>query len=423
MSGTALIYDEEMSRYQLLWDDPVCAIEIPERLTRSYEAVKSAGLEKRCVPVSVREGTEEEILLYHSKEYLEQVKQTPSMSVEELKTFTQQFGDVYFHPNIYNCAKLAIGATLQLVDSVMKGKVRNGMALVRPPGHHSQRSAANGFCVFNNVAIAALYAKKHYNLNRVLIVDWDVHHGQGVQYCFEEDPSVLYFSWHRYEHKSFWPNLDESDYNTVGKGKGTGFNINVPWNKVGMTNSDYLSVFFHVLLPAAYEFDPELVLVSAGFDSAIGDPEGHMCATPEIFGHLTHLLMSLARGKLCVVLEVRVTYSTLSSVRTPAHAALPSSCRSSEGAKLLPPGGASVMQAVIGLLLPLAYEFSPDLVLQVLTSSSGLEMPVWAQVSSLLQGLAQGRTLALLQTVLLIYEHLEVDYSCYSNTLLPLWTV
>ncbi|XP_060770411.1 polyamine deacetylase HDAC10 isoform X2 [Neoarius graeffei] len=258
MSGTGLIYDEEMTRYKLLWTD---------------------------------------------KEYLEAVKQTPHMSLEDLLTFTQQYGDVYFHPNIYHCAQLAVGAALQLVDNIMTGKVRNGMALVRPPGHHSQRSEANGFCVFNNVAIATLYAKKHYNLNRVLIVDWDIHHGQGVQYCFEEDSSVLYFSWHRYEHQRFWPNLAESDYDSVGKGKGTGFNINLPWNKVGMTNSDYLSAFFHVLLPIAYEFDPELVFVCAGFDSAIGDPEGHMCASPEIFGHLTHLLMSLAEGKLCVVLE------------------------------------------------------------------------------------------------------------------------
>ncbi|XP_076863107.1 polyamine deacetylase HDAC10-like isoform X2 [Brachyhypopomus gauderio] len=172
-----------------------------------------------------------------------------------------------------------------------------------PPGHHSQRNAANGFCVFNNVAIAALYAKKHYNLNRILIVDWDIHHGQGVQYCFEEDPSVLYFSWHRYEHQTFWPCLAESDYDGMGKGKGAGFNINLPWNKVGMTNSDYLYAFLQVLLPVAYEFDPELVLICAGFDSAIGDPEGHMCASPEIFGHLTHLLMSLANGRLCVVLE------------------------------------------------------------------------------------------------------------------------
>ncbi|KAB5565899.1 hypothetical protein PHYPO_G00246800 [Pangasianodon hypophthalmus] len=303
MSGTGFIYDEEMTRYKLLWTDPACKIEVPERLTVSYEALKCRGLEQRCVCVPTRQATDEDILLVHSKEYLEAVKQTPHMSLEDLLTFTQQYGDVYFHPNIYHCATLAAGAALQLVDNVMTGKVRNGMALVRPPGHHSQRSEANGFCVFNNVAIAALYAKKHYNLNRVLIVDWDIHHGQGVQYCFEEDSSVLYFSWHRYEHQRFWPNLAESDYDSVGKGKGTGFNINLPWNKVGMSNSDYLSAFFHVLLPIAYEFDPELVFVCAGFDSAIGDPEGHMCASPEIFGHLTHLLMSLAEGRLCVVLE------------------------------------------------------------------------------------------------------------------------
>uniref|UniRef100_A0A8C4HVZ4 Histone deacetylase 10 n=1 Tax=Dicentrarchus labrax TaxID=13489 RepID=A0A8C4HVZ4_DICLA len=264
------------------------------------------GLADRCVSVPVREATDADILLVHSEEYLEAVKKTPYMTLEDLKEFTLQYGDVYFHPNIYHCAKLAAGAALQLVDSVMTGKVRNGMALVRPPGHHSMSSAANGFCVFNNVAIAAQYAKQKYGLKRVLIVDWDVHHGQGVQYCFEDDPSVLYFSWHRYEHQKFWPQLRESDYDSVGKEKGAGFNINVPWNKVGMKNSDYLSVFCHVLLPVAYEFCPDLVLVCAGFDSAIGDPEGEMCASPDIFAHLTHLLMNLAGGKLCAVLEVRL---------------------------------------------------------------------------------------------------------------------
>ncbi|XP_057185141.1 polyamine deacetylase HDAC10 isoform X2 [Triplophysa rosa] len=302
-SGCALIFDEEMTRYKLLWTDPVCEIEVPERLTVSHDALKAHGLAQRCRQVPIRQATEQEILLVHSEEYLESVKQTPKMTVEELMAFTKKYNDVYFHPNIYHCAKLAVGATLQLVDSVMKREVRNGMALVRPPGHHSQRSAANGFCVFNNVAIAAQYAKTNYNLNRVLIVDWDVHHGQGVQYCFEEDPSVLYFSWHRYERQAFWPNLPESDYTSVGKGKGSGFNVNLPWNKVGMTNSDYLTAFFHVVLPVAYEFDPELVLVCAGFDSAIGDPEGEMVATPEIFAHLTQLLMPLASGRMCVVLE------------------------------------------------------------------------------------------------------------------------
>ncbi|KAM9754067.1 polyamine deacetylase HDAC10 isoform 2-T2 [Menidia menidia] len=301
--GTALVYDEEMTKYKLLWVDPACKIEVPERLTVSYEALVKNGLYQRCVSIPAREATEAEILLVHSEEYLEGVKKTPYMTLEDLKEFTLQYGDVYFHPNIYHCAKLAVGSALQLCDSVMTGKVRNGMALVRPPGHHSMHSAASGFCVFNNVAIAARYAKQKYGVKRVLIVDWDVHHGQGVQYCFEDDPSVLYFSWHRYEHQKFWPNLRESDYDNVGKEDGAGFNINVPWNKVGMKNSDYLSVFFHLLLPVAYEFCPELVLVCAGFDSAIGDPEGEMCASPDIFAHLTHLLMNLAGGKLCAVLE------------------------------------------------------------------------------------------------------------------------
>ncbi|XP_048355545.1 polyamine deacetylase HDAC10 isoform X2 [Sphaerodactylus townsendi] len=225
---------------------------------------------------------------------------TKSRLIMMLFSFIQY---VYMIMTTYHCAKLAVGATLQLVDAVMSGTTCNGMALVRPPGHHSQKNAANGFCVFNNVAIAAKYAQRKYGVQRVLIVDWDVHHGQGIQYIFEEDPSVLYFSWHRFEHQRYWPSLRESNYDAVGRGKGMGFNINVPWNKIGMKNSDYLAVFLHVLLPVAFEFDPELVLVSAGYDSGIGDPEGQMSATPECFAHLTHFLMHLAKGKLCVVLE------------------------------------------------------------------------------------------------------------------------
>lgn len=328
-----------MTKYKLLWVDPACKIEVPERLTISHEALVKNGLVDRCVCVPVREATDADILLVHSEEYLEAVKKTPFMTLEDLMEFTQQYGDVYFHPNIYHCAKLAAGAALQLVDSVMTGKVRNGMALVRPPGHHSMHSAANGFCVFNNVSIAAQYAKQKHGVERVLIVDWDVHHGQGVQYCFEDDPSVLYFSWHRYEHQKFWPQLRESDYDCVGKAKGAGFNINVPWNKVGMQNSDYLSVFFHVLLPVAYEFCPDLVLVCAGFDAAIGDPEGEMCATPDIFAHLTHLLMNLADGKVCAVLEggynltslaqsVCQTFQTLLGDPTPLPVNLDGPCQS-----------------------------------------------------------------------------------------------
>ncbi|XP_007502811.2 polyamine deacetylase HDAC10 isoform X2 [Monodelphis domestica] len=337
--GTALIYDEAMTRVRLLWVDPECAIEVPERLTSTYARLCQRGLAQRCVRLPVREATEEELEMVHSPEYVAVVKGTQAMSKKELQTLAQQYDAVYFHPSTFPCARMAVGATLQLVDAILTGAVGNGMALVRPPGHHSQRDAANGFCVFNNVAIAAEYAKRRHGLQRVLIVDWDIHHGQGTQRIFENDPSVLYFSWHRYEHQSFWPRLQESDYNAVGQGPGRGFTINVPWNKTGMRNADYVSVFLHVLLPLAIEFDPEFVLVSAGFDSGIGDPEGQMEATPECFAHLTLLLLPLARGRLCAVLEggyhlrslaecVCMTLQTLLGDPVPALSGDPAPCLS-----------------------------------------------------------------------------------------------
>lgn len=301
--GTALVYHEDMTATRLLWDDPECEIECPERLTAALDGLRQRGLDERCLCLSACEASEEELGLVHSPEYIALVRKTQTLDKAELHALSKQYDAVYFHPDTFRCARLAAGAALQLVDAVLTGAVHNGLALVRPPGHHSQRAAANGFCVFNNVAIAAQHAKQKYGLQRILIVDWDVHHGQGIQYIFNDDPSVLYFSWHRYEHGSFWPFLPESDADAVGQGRGQGFTVNLPWNQVGMGNADYLAAFLHVLLPLAFEFDPELVLVSAGFDSAIGDPEGQMQATPECFAHLTQLLQVLAGGRICAVLE------------------------------------------------------------------------------------------------------------------------
>ncbi|CAO2601286.1 Polyamine deacetylase HDAC10 [Lemmus lemmus] len=301
--GTALVYHEDMTATRLLWDDPECEIECPERLTAALDGLRQRGLQQRCLCLTACEASEEELGLVHSPEYIALVRRTQALDKEELQALSKQFDAVYFHPNTFHCARLAVGAALQLVDAVLTGAVHNGLALVRPPGHHSQKEAANGFCVFNNVAIAAKHAKQKYGLQRILIVDWDIHHGQGIQYIFDDDPSVLYFSWHRYEHGRFWPFLQESDARAVGQGQGQGFTVNLPWNQVGMGNADYLAAFLHVLLPLAFEFDPELVLVSAGFDSAIGDPEGQMRATPECFAHLTQLLQVLAGGQICAVLE------------------------------------------------------------------------------------------------------------------------
>ncbi|NP_001403089.1 polyamine deacetylase HDAC10 isoform 13 [Mus musculus] len=278
--GTALVYHEDMTATRLLWDDPECEIECPERLTAALDGLRQRGLEERCLCLSACEASEEELGLVHSPEYIALVQKTQTLDKEELHALSKQYNAVYFHPDTFHCARLAAGAALQLVDAVLTGAVHNGLALVRPPGHHSQRAAANGFCVFNNVALAAKHAKQKYGLQ-----------------------SVLYFSWHRYEHGSFWPFLPESDADAVGQGQGQGFTVNLPWNQVGMGNADYLAAFLHVLLPLAFEFDPELVLVSAGFDSAIGDPEGQMQATPECFAHLTQLLQVLAGGRICAVLE------------------------------------------------------------------------------------------------------------------------
>ncbi|XP_040089523.1 polyamine deacetylase HDAC10 isoform X4 [Oryx dammah] len=251
--GTALVYHEDMTAARLLWDDPECEIECPERLTTALERLQQHGLEQRCLRLIAREASEAELGLVHSPEYVALLRGTQALGTRELQALSKQYDAVYLHPSTFHCARLAAGATLQLVDAVLTGAVRNGLALVRPPGHHSQRAAANGFCVFNNVAIAAKHAQQKHGLHRILIVDWDVHHGQGIQYIFEDDPSVLYFSWHRYEHGHFWPCLRESDADAVGRGQGLGFTVNLPWNQVGMGNADYVAAFLHVLLPLAFE--------------------------------------------------------------------------------------------------------------------------------------------------------------------------
>ncbi|KAM4882030.1 polyamine deacetylase HDAC10 isoform 3-T3 [Thomomys bottae] len=186
--GTALVYHEDMTAARLLWDDPECELERPERLAAALGLLRRRGLERRCRRLSAAEASEAELALVHSPEYVALVRGTQALDEGELQALSRRYDAVYFHPSTYHCARLAVGAALQLVDAVLTGTVHNGLALVRPPGHHSQRAVANGFCVFNNVAIAAKHAKQKYGLHRILIVDWDIHHGQGIQYIFEDDP-------------------------------------------------------------------------------------------------------------------------------------------------------------------------------------------------------------------------------------------
>uniref|UniRef100_A0AAY5KCG4 UBP-type domain-containing protein n=1 Tax=Esox lucius TaxID=8010 RepID=A0AAY5KCG4_ESOLU len=232
--------------------------ECPQRVTSVMDMVEQQGLQSRCVLV----------------EYVDLMRSTQQMNEDQLKALSDTYNSVYIHPESYTCACYAVGSVLQLVDKLMTSDLRNGFSVARPPGHHAHSEKMNGYCMFNNLAIAARYAQTHHQVARVLVVDWDVHHGQGIQYIFQEDPSVLYFSVHRYEEGLFWPHLAESDSNSVGSGPGEGYNINLPWNQVGMTDADYITAFQQLLLPVAYEFQPQLVLVAAGFDCMTGDPKG-----------------------------------------------------------------------------------------------------------------------------------------------------
>ncbi|KAL8582057.1 hypothetical protein ACOMHN_028038 [Nucella lapillus] len=308
-SATGLVYDQKLSRHYCAWNPAYT--ERPERLQECYKRIQQLGLVERCVNVPVRPATDEEVELCHTRKHTEILKETQYMTTEQLSALSRSYDYVYFHKTVEENARLALGGSIDLVDQVLSRKLQNGMAVIRPPGHHAMAEQFNGYCYFNNVAVAARTALHKHGLKRILIVDWDVHHGQGTQFAFYDDPRVLYFSIHRYEHGAEWPHLRESDYDYAGEGGGRGYNINLPLNECGCDNSDYMSAFFNILLPVAYEFQPELVLVSAGYDSALGCPEGEMSVTPACFAHFVQLLRPLAEGRLVLLLEGGYCLKTL----------------------------------------------------------------------------------------------------------------
>ncbi|XP_026682416.1 histone deacetylase 6-like, partial [Diaphorina citri] len=220
------------------------------------------------------------------------------------------------HPSTRESAYLAAGCLLEVVDSVLNGESAHGVAIIRPPGHHAEQDEPCGFCIFNNVSVAAKYALDNHGLSRVLILDWDVHHGNGTQAMFYNDPRVLYISVHRYDHGSFFPHSKDAGPHNVGEGKGEGFNVNVAWNKKGMSDPEYIAAFQQVILPIAYQFNPELVLVSAGYDACVNDPLGGCKVSPEAYAHFTHWLKALAQGRIILALEGGYNISSISYAMT-----------------------------------------------------------------------------------------------------------
>lgn len=243
-----------------------------------------------------RIATDDELALAHNRSYIELVKREIAQGRAQLST-----GDTDINPASELCARLAAGSGLAAVDAVFGGAVTNAFCVVRPPGHHASAARGMGFCLFNNVAIAAQYAQKRYSAERVLIADWDVHHGNGTQDIFYEDGSVLFFSTHQ---SPWYPGT--GDASEQGAGAGLGTTINCPF-PAGAGGPEILGAFQNRLLPAAKEFKPDLILLSAGFDSRIGDPLGLFRLTDSDFGELTRMMTDLAAdccgNRLVSVLE------------------------------------------------------------------------------------------------------------------------
>ena len=272
--------------------------ERPERLIFIRDALEKAGLMQTLYSIHPRRVTEEELELVHKPSYVALVRRELSnlQGVRELST-----GDTLVSPGSLEAAEFAAGGVLNVVDAVMQGKVKNAFAAVRPPGHHATPTRGMGFCIFNNVAIAARYLQKKYGLQRVLIVDWDYHHGNGTQDTFYEDGSVFYFSTHHY---GAYPGTGSPAETGAGKGAGKILNVPLP---PGASDAQILDAFQTKLVPAARNFKPDFILISAGFDGMRNDLLGVFDITPAGFAAITRIVVGLAKelcqGRLVSVLE------------------------------------------------------------------------------------------------------------------------
>ncbi len=271
--------------------------EQPARTVVIAEALKRAGLLKNQNTIKPRVATQEEIALCHEWPYIQKVKNESLHSDPHGNTFIST-GDAPLCPNSFEIACLAVGGVLEAIDAVMLGSYKRVFCVVRPPGHHALAAIGMGFCLFNNVAIAARYAQQKYGLERILIVDWDVHHGNGTQAIFYEDPSVFYFSTHQ---SGIYPLTGAENE------KGVGNIVNVPILRGAHSRLEVLKAFEKKLPPLMDKFRPELILISSGFDAHERDPLGGFTLTDPDFGRLTTVITDIAdlyaKGNVISVLE------------------------------------------------------------------------------------------------------------------------
>lgn len=325
---TGLVYDVRMRFHvETTPEQDDLHPEDPRRIHVIFDAFKDAGLtwssdstgpshDYYMGRIEARNVTKEEVCLVHTEKHWDWVQQLNQYTDDELFDLQQHPGykmdSVYMSKSTPYCAALSAGGAIEACRAVMVGKVKNVFAVIRPPGHHAEREDAKGFCFYDNVSIATKVCQREFgeHCRKVFILDWDVHHGNGIQQANYDDPNVLYVSLHVHKRGRFYPELSYRDHRGpygdhlhCGSGAGLGTNVNIPWSKDGMGDADYVYAFQQVVMPIATEFNPDLVIIAAGFDAAEGDMLGGCNVTPAGYAHMTHMLMSLAQGRVVVCLE------------------------------------------------------------------------------------------------------------------------
>ena len=305
--STGLAYSAEFLKHRPGPSHP----ERPERLVAIHKALEDKGLLPQMVSVNFGAASVSDIQRVHTASYIDRV----AASCERGDTYIDS-PDSQICRQSYAVARLAVGAVLAAADAIMDGSLTNALCLVRPPGHHAEADQSMGFCLFNNVAITARHLQANYGLKRILILDWDVHHGNGTQHTFESDPGVFYASFHESPRFCYpgtgWP--DEK-----GKGEGTGTTLNMPFEP-SATDDDYRTVWKERLRPAVEAFRPEFILVSSGYDAHRDDPLATLDLSVEIFGFLMteacQLAAEFAEKRLLVALEGGYNLTVLSEAVT-----------------------------------------------------------------------------------------------------------
>ena len=277
--------------------------ENPGRLNAIQKNIESSKYYNNLTLIQPRKATVEDIAKVHGTGYIRSVEDSCRNGVRNLDA------DTVISADSYQAALLSAGAGLEALDKILEGTVSNAFCAVRPPGHHAEQNKAMGFCLFNNVGVIARYAQDVKNIQKIFIFDWDVHHGNGTQHSFYKDSSVYYSSIHQYP---FYPGTGSVD--ETGTGDGLGSNLNLPMQAYSC-DADYINAIEHKLIPVIQKFNPDLIIISAGFDAHENDPLAQINLSTECFGKMTQKLMEIANdvcdGRILSMLEGGYDYSAL----------------------------------------------------------------------------------------------------------------